>query len=300
MTQVTQRRAEPAAVAPAASAAAMSVPAPQAKPAEQAAGRVEQPAPDTTAGTDPLGPRTAAAMPRGDQPPAAAPRAETRAASAATDTTEGDRGMTAPKATGAHRAVPPQMAETTPPTDLTPSSPAKTGGSDPGQDGTLGGMPLAAAADAPPPAAPGPAGRDIGHLSAHHVLRQLHEAVARKPDGPVEVALAPEELGRVRMTLHPAEHGITVAVQAERAETLDLMRRNIELLARDFRELGYADVSFSFGAESGQHQGGDTAPDSFAAARPEGSATPAVAVGAPAPPSASAPRSADGSLDLRM
>ncbi len=135
-------------------------------------------------------------------------------------------------------------------------------------------------------------------MPAQHVLRQLHEAVVHRPDGPVEVALSPEELGRVRLTLHPAEHGITVAVQAERPETLDLMRRHIEMLARDFRDLGYTDVSFSFSAESGRQQRGETAPDNSFGAEPDRPAA------APVPPAAApprpAPRGTDGSLDLRM
>lgn len=70
----------------------------------------------------------------------------------------------------------------------------------------------------------------------------------------VEITLAPEELGKVRMTLHAADGGITVAVQADRPDTLDLMRRNIDSLARDFRDLGYADISFSFGDQSEHRQ----------------------------------------------
>lgn len=173
--------------------------------------------------------------------------------------------------------------------------PTGTDGDEAGSLAPLGPAPPATAADAGPATTPASAGRDIaGHVPAHHVLRQLHEAVARAPDGPVEVALSPEELGRVRMTLHPVEHGITVTVQAERPETLDLMRRNIEMLARDFRALGYADVSFSFGAESGERQGGEATPPPFVAETE--SASPAPPIAPPTP----AARGADGSLDLRM
>ncbi len=36
---------------------------------------------------------------------------------------------------------------------------------------------------------------------------------------------------------------------------MDLMRRHIDQLAEQFREIGYDDVSFSFGAQSGSADG---------------------------------------------
>ncbi|MEM6565340.1 MAG: flagellar hook-length control protein FliK [Pseudomonadota bacterium] len=80
----------------------------------------------------------------------------------------------------------------------------------------------------------------------HLIARQMAEVLQRMPDGPVEIALSPKELGRVRMSITAAEAGITVSVIAERPETLDLMRRNVDDLARDFQSLGYESVSFSF------------------------------------------------------
>lgn len=199
-----------------------------------------------------------------------------------------------PPQTVASRRLPEPMAAAPMPADAAPRPPAGPDGDEVDAAGPIGMAPPAATPDSSPVPTPAAAARDIGHVPAHHVLRQLHEAVAQRPEGPVEVALSPEELGRVRMTLHPAEHGIAVTVQAERPETLDLMRRNIEMLARDFRALGYADVSFSFGAESGERQGGEATPPPFVA-EPE-SASPAPPIAPPTP----AARGADGSLDLRM
>ena len=85
-----------------------------------------------------------------------------------------------------------------------------------------------------------------------HVSRQLAEAVGERREGAVEVALAPEELGKVRLRLHVHDGVMSVSIQAERAETLDLMRRHADILARDFRELGFRDVAFSFAEHSGQ------------------------------------------------
>lgn len=62
-----------------------------------------------------------------------------------------------------------------------------------------------------------------------------------------EIALNPEELGRVRMAMTAVDASITLSVLAERPETADLLRRNIDMLAQEFRALGYDDISFSFG-----------------------------------------------------
>lgn len=76
--------------------------------------------------------------------------------------------------------------------------------------------------------------------------RQLAEAFHRLPDRPVELSLNPEELGRVRLSISTAEGGITVHVLAERPETLDLMRRHIDQLGREFQALGYENINFAF------------------------------------------------------
>ncbi|MBP0483356.1 flagellar hook-length control protein FliK [Sagittula salina] len=87
------------------------------------------------------------------------------------------------------------------------------------------------------------------------VARQMAEGMARLHEGTVELRLSPEELGRVRMILHQGEHGLTVHIQADRPETLDLLRRNIDELARHLGDAGYEGAGFSFG--DGQEGGGD-------------------------------------------
>lgn len=82
--------------------------------------------------------------------------------------------------------------------------------------------------------------------------RQMAEALQRNPDKPVEVSLNPRELGRVRMSISAAEAGITVSVLAERPETLDLMRRNIDQLAREFQAIGYESINFAFAEGNAQ------------------------------------------------
>ena len=85
---------------------------------------------------------------------------------------------------------------------------------------------------------------------ARHVAQQLAEAAKHMPNRPIELSLNPEELGRVRMTFTINETGINVAVLTERGETMDLLRRNIETLAQEFRELGHKDVNFNFSSNS--------------------------------------------------
>lgn len=95
------------------------------------------------------------------------------------------------------------------------------------------------------------------------IARQMAEALQKLPDRPVEISLNPSELGRVRMSITAAEAGITVGVLAERPETLDLMRRNIEQLTREFQSLGYENINFTFAeGETRQSFGGERNPSS--------------------------------------
>ena len=47
---------------------------------------------------------------------------------------------------------------------------------------------------------------------------------------------------------------MVVHVQTERPETLDLLRRHIDMLARDLAEAGYEGASFDFGDEQKQQE----------------------------------------------
>ncbi len=85
------------------------------------------------------------------------------------------------------------------------------------------------------------------------VSRQLVQIAGQAMDGPVELALNPEELGRVSLKVTSGEAGIGVAITAERPETLELMRRHIDQLARDFREMGFSGATFSFAQQ--RHDG---------------------------------------------
>ncbi|WP_300033210.1 flagellar hook-length control protein FliK [uncultured Roseobacter sp.] len=93
------------------------------------------------------------------------------------------------------------------------------------------------------------------------VARQMAEILQKMPDKPVELLLSPRELGRVRMSISAGEGTITVNVVAERPETLDLMKRNIDQLAREFESIGYDTINFSFSEGQQQSGEGETASD---------------------------------------
>ncbi|MEQ8900936.1 MAG: flagellar hook-length control protein FliK [Roseovarius sp.] len=91
-----------------------------------------------------------------------------------------------------------------------------------------------------------------------HVIMQVAAAIGRGASGAsrvIELTLNPEELGSVRLSLSQSDAGLSVSVLAERPETLDLLRRNIDLLARELLDIGYQSAEFSFGQEQpGAHQ----------------------------------------------
>ncbi len=94
------------------------------------------------------------------------------------------------------------------------------------------------------------------------VARQMVEVMQQQPNRPVELALNPVELGRVRMSIVAEDGGIIVHVLAERSETLDLLRRNIAQLGEEFKSLGYESIAFSFGEGSTGTSERDSGPSS--------------------------------------
>jgi hypothetical protein len=123
---------------------------------------------------------------------------------------------------------------------------------------------------------------------------QLTEIARRLPDGPVEVTLSPEELGKVRFAILGTEGQVSVQIVAERAETLDLLRRHVDVLASELRQQGYNEVSFSFGQGGG---GPGAEPGGMAPATDDDRSSPDA-------PARTEPlarhRSGNGSLDLRL
>lgn len=82
------------------------------------------------------------------------------------------------------------------------------------------------------------------------VPRQLVELVVQQPDRPLDITLNPEDLGRLRLQLTASENGATLLVSADRAETLEMIRRHAQDLVDEFRRQGFGAVSLEFGDKS--------------------------------------------------
>lgn len=80
------------------------------------------------------------------------------------------------------------------------------------------------------------------------VARQIAQGVGNLRAGRIEIVLHPEELGKVRMVMTPGENP-SVTIQADNADTLDLLRRNVDQLARELRQSGFGEPSLSFADE---------------------------------------------------
>lgn len=130
---------------------------------------------------------------------------------------------------------------------------------------------------------------------SRQIAVQLADAMPQAIGREVEISLNPQELGRVRISLSTQDAGLNMTIMAERAETLDLMRRHIDQLAQEFRELGYGDVSFNFG------QSGNERPQEDSQAVPGYSVAPDE-TGAATRTAASSPRpvATVTGLDLRI
>ncbi len=147
-------------------------------------------------------------------------------------------------------------------------------------------------------------GASVTHVTATHagaradaasVARQIADAIPQSGDGAFEVRLSPEELGTVRLRMVPSEAGLVVQVQADRPETLDLLRRNIDMLADELARAGTHASGFSFGDNQQQQSGNSQQPGG---PMPEQQDTPAVMQADLT--SQTAPRSASGGIDIRL
>ena len=87
--------------------------------------------------------------------------------------------------------------------------------------------------------------------TAAHIATQVAQAAHQQPNGASDITLNPKELGHVRLNLQSIDSTMFVQITAERPETAELMRRHIDSLAQEFRNLGYQDVSFSFAGRQG-------------------------------------------------
>jgi len=127
---------------------------------------------------------------------------------------------------------------------------------------------------------------------------QIGAALSQSADGATELALSPEELGKVRVRLKPDAANpdrLVVMITFERPETLELFRRHAGELSDAFRSAGYAGADIGFG----QQGGGQPDPDGreTTAGRSLGSVLRPDPAGAPPP---SSRQDGAASLDLRL
>lgn len=92
------------------------------------------------------------------------------------------------------------------------------------------------------------------------IVRHISEKLLQSDQNRVEITLTPEELGKVRLVITPGDVP-SVSVYADNRETLELLRRNADLLSKELRDTGFAGASLSFGDsnQSGQRTPNDAA-----------------------------------------
>lgn len=132
-------------------------------------------------------------------------------------------------------------------------------------------------------------------MSAAPSTQANADAASTAAEQGIELSLAPQELGRVRLTLHSDGDRVHAHIRAEQPETLDLLRRNGEQLLVEFKAAGFRQADMHFGQWA---QGGERHEHTPAALAPSDPPDPAVATTS-ADLSASKPRISDG-LDLRL
>lgn len=89
---------------------------------------------------------------------------------------------------------------------------------------------------------------DSGPLLLH--LRRALE-VPPPDQGPVELSFSEPELGQVRLLMRGKGRMVSVAIEAERAETLALLQAHVETLLRDLDDLGYPAATVTFAVTEG-------------------------------------------------
>jgi len=114
-----------------------------------------------------------------------------------------------------------------------------------------------------------------GADTARGAVWQIASAVQAGGERSFDLSLNPAELGKVRISLTAGESGMTVIIQADRPETLDLLRRHADSLGQDFRDMGYGSTSFTFedGSQTPRNGGQDSVNGDVAASGVPGEPT---------------------------
>ncbi|AUJ65349.1 hypothetical protein B9057_14145 [Aestuarium zhoushanense] len=94
--------------------------------------------------------------------------------------------------------------------------------------------------------------------TVQRIAEQIVVSVANDDSGTTEIALDPEELGRVRLHMTVTDQTVQIVIAAERPETSDLMRRHLDVLQQEFRSLGFQSVDLGFADEGGRNSPKET------------------------------------------
>lgn len=133
--------------------------------------------------------------------------------------------------------------------------------------------------------------------ATRHPARQLAEAILRDPlvKPETELIIAPEELGKVRFAISQQDGIWTIAISADRADTLALLRRNADMLAADLAQSGLDGAALDFGSSGRDRDDGRPSWAAQPMGRAAGEATESA-------PQAQVSRRSSGSrrLDLRL
>ncbi len=128
-------------------------------------------------------------------------------------------------------------------------------------------------------------------LAAQQIAAALQDR-ALEPGQPIELALDPPELGRVRIHMNEVAGVLTLTIQAERPETAELMRRHLDLLAQEFADAGIDAPSVHISQDGGGSETDDRGTPTPSAYTTEEDASTST-------PSTNA-RNHSGALDLRL
>lgn len=88
---------------------------------------------------------------------------------------------------------------------------------------------------------------------ANQITAQLPQLLTKAEKQTIELRLDPPELGRVTIHLTTNDQHVTAQVVAERADTIDLMRRHAELLTATLARAGFSQADLSFQQGQGQN-----------------------------------------------
>ena len=83
---------------------------------------------------------------------------------------------------------------------------------------------------------------------ARDVAQQIAGRITPLGRGQFEMMLSPAELGRVEIALREVDGVLTLKVAAERPETLELIRRHVEILSQELRQATQRELALELGS----------------------------------------------------